>query len=438
MGAKMGVLMPKTAKEPSPLEIKRLKHSGNSGNELHFVGGVAGLALQFLPGGGRTRILRTTIGQKRRDIGLGGYPDVSVSQARERAREAKELIRQGSDPVEIRKAQKSELIASQSRGLSFAEAVDRYLVVKGAESKNSKHRDQWSSTLKAYALPEIGKMLVDDIRTQDVLRVLEPIWNEKTETASRLRGRIEAVLSWATVRGHRTGDNPARWAGNLKELLPSPSKIAKSGNWPAIALDDASLWFSELRKREGVAARALEFLTLCASRSGEVRNAVWSEVNLDQGIWQIPGDRMKVGKEHRVPLSKPALALLRSLPRRDDTPFMFPAPRGGPLSDMSISAVMRRMHEAEVAGGRGGWIDARNERPAVPHGLRSTFRDWAAEQGFARDLAEIALAHTVGNEVERAYRRSDLIEQRRNMMTAWANFLYGEVASNVLRLERHR
>ncbi|EEE43887.2 Integrase [Roseibium alexandrii DFL-11] len=427
--------MPKAARELTPLEVKRLKNSGRGGNELHFVGGVSGLAIQLLSSGGKTWILRTTVGYKRRDIGLGGYPDVSLAQARERARETKELIRQGVDPIEHRKSLQSQLVASQMRGLSFSDAVDRYLSVKSAELRNEKHKEQWASTLQTYALPHLGKMLVDNITTQDILLVLQPIWTDKTETASRLRGRIEAVLSWSTVSGHRTGENPARWAGNLKELLPSPSKIAKSGNWPAIALVEADSWFEGLRLRDGTAARALEFLALCASRSGEVRKATWSEIDHKQKTWVIPGERMKVGKDHRVPLSATALALLDALPKREDSPFIFPAPRGGPLSDMALSAVMRRMHSVELDNGRPGWRDPRNGHPAVPHGLRSTFRDWAAESGFARDMAEIALSHSVGSEVERAYRRSDLIERRRGMMSAWAEFLRGATASNIVHWE---
>jgi integrase len=269
---------------------------------------------------------------------------------------------------------------------------------------------------------------------QDVLRVLKPIWIDKTETASRLRGRIEAVLSWATVSGHRSGDNPARWKGNLAELLPKPGKVAEKGNHPALALSDLTPWWNDLDKRDGMAALALRFAALTLARSGEVRGATWSEIDLQARLWVIPAGRMKAKKEHRVPLTDEAMALLQNLPRMEGCDFVFFAARGGMLSDMSISAVMRRMQETEVAAGRAGWLDPRSKRPAVPHGLRSTFRDWAAEQGFDRDLAEMALAHTVGSEVERAYRRTDLVVRRRALLEAWGRFLRGESAAKVIQL----
>jgi len=415
--------MPKMAPELSAIEIKRLKHPGGSRNEMVAVGGVSGLYMQLLPSGGRTWILRTRVGGKTRDMGLGGYPEVGLAAARDKARGAKDKVRQGIDPVEERKAAKASLIAARKRGLSFSDAVDRYLASRLDEFRNEKHKAQWRSSLDSYAQPQIGDMLVQDITVQDVLRVLQPIWASKTETASRLRGRIEAVLSWATVAGHRMGDNPARWGGNLKELLPKPSKVAKSDNQPALALADAPTWFASLRAREGMGSRALEFLALTAARSGEVRGATWDEIDLDNALWVIPASRMKMDREHRVPLPPVAVALLKALPRFQDNPLVFPAARGGQLSDMTLSATMKRMHESEVEADRKGWLDPRNGRPAVPHGLRSTFRDWAAETGQARDMAELALAHRVGSDVERAYRRSDMVERRRAMMAAWAQFL---------------
>jgi len=266
------------------------------------------------------------------------------------------------------------------------------------------------------------------------VRVLKPIWADKTETASRLRGRIEAVLSWATVSGHRAGDNPARWKGNLAELLPKPGKVAETGNQPALALSDVPGWWRDLEGRDGMAARALQFAAMTAARSGEVRGMTWGELEIERAAgvtratWVIPAGRMKADREHRVPLTAEALALLESLPRMAGSEIVFFAPRGGALSDMSLSAVMRRMQEAEVKAGRPGWLDPRSKRPAVPHGLRSTFRDWAAEQGIDRDMAEMALAHNVGSEVERAYRRSDMLERRRAMMALWGQFLRGEKA----------
>jgi integrase len=420
--------MPKVAAELTALDVKRLSHPGGKQNVLFSVGGVPGLHLQITPGGGRSWVLRAKVGTLRRDIGLGGFPGVTLSQARDKAREARTKIESGIDPVEERKAAKASLIAAQRRGLTFEKAVENCLATKLDAFKNAKHRQQWENTLATYATPELGKMLVQDITTQDVLRVLQPLWLDKTETASRLRGRIEAVLSWATVAGHRTGDNPARWGSNLKELLPPPSKVAEKEHHPALSLDDAPRWFAALQTREGFGARALEFVALTALRSKEVRGATWDEIDMDKALWVIPAARMKMGREHRVPLSDRALALLAALPRLEGNPLVFPAARGGMLSDMTLSAAMKRMHEAEVAAGEPGFIDRTSKRPAVPHGLRSTFRDWVGERTtFPGDMAEVALAHKISNAVEAAYRRGDMVEKRRRMMADWADFMGGVV-----------
>lgn len=440
--------MPKVADELGPLDIKRLAHTGIKGNCMFAVGGVSGLYMQVTPTGGKTWVLRVLVGAKRRDIGLGGYPTVTLAQAREKAREARDMITRGIDPVEERKAAKARLVLAQHRGMLFKEAVDKALAAKLDAFKNTKHRDQWLSTLDAYAMPHLGALPVQEIDTAAVLRVLSQevrdkngnlegtLWQARTETASRLRGRIEAVLSWATVAGHRKGDNPARWAGNLKELLPAPSKIAVEGNHPALCLDDAAAWFADLRTREGFGARALEFAALTAARSGEVRGARWEEIDMERGLWTVPAVRMKMKREHRVPLSPSAVALLAALPRLADTDLIFPAARGGMLSDMTLSATMRRVHEAAIAEGRRGYFDRVNKRPAVPHGLRSTFRDWVAEQtNFPGEMAEVALAHRISSAVEAAYRRGDQIEKRRAMMSAWTNFLLGaEAKGEVVRL----
>lgn len=402
-----------------------------AGPGKHHDGGGLGLVLRVDPNGSRFWVQRITIHGKRREIGLGSPPIVSLADARDAATANKKLVRAGADPLaEKRKSKES---------ITFANAVDRYLSSKLAEFRNDKHRKQWRATLDAYAKPKIGHLLVRAITTSDVLRVLEPIWTDKNETASRLRGRIEAVLSWATVAGHREGDNPAKWAANLKELLPKPSKVQKSDNQPALALADVPGWWADLAKRDGMAARALQFLTLTAARSGEVRGMTWDEVVIDpstrSGVWTIPAGRMKAGREHRVALTPEAVAILEALPRMEGSPFVFFAPRGGMLSDMSISAVMRRMQDAEEKAGRPGYLDPKNRRPAVPHGLRSSFRQWAAERGYQRDMAEIALAHFIGSEVERAYQRSDMLERRRAMMADWAGFLRGEaLGGNIAKL----
>ncbi|MCR9151910.1 MAG: integrase arm-type DNA-binding domain-containing protein [Rhodobacteraceae bacterium] len=398
-----------------------------------------GLFLRVAKNGARQWVQRITIRGKRTELGLGSPPAVTLATARRLALENRGKAMLGGDPLADKRKDRE--------GMSFADAVEKYLAAKLSEFRNEKHRKQWRSTLDAYAAPVLGRKLVSEITVQDVLRVLEPIWREKTETASRLRGRIENVLSWATVAGHRTGDNPARWKGNLSEMLPKPAKVAKGENQPALALGDVARWWADLARRDGMAARALEFLALTAARSGEVRGATWEEIDLGdvatpatsatrRAVWAIPASRMKNGRPHRVPLTPEAVALLESLPRLDGSPYVFFAPRGGMLSDMSISAVMRRMQEAQVKAGEAGYLDPASKRPAVPHGLRSTFRQWAAEQGYPRDMAEIALAHFIGSEVERAYQRSDMLDRRRDMMAAWAGFLRAEAThgGNVIRM----
>lgn len=447
--------MPVVAKELKAAAVGKLVHHGGNGHAFHPVGGVPGLLLQITAGGGRSWIMRVRIAGKRKHFGLGSYPEIPLAEARERARDIREAIRTGADPAEawrigvivrdLKKkglpegeawAKATEQRAGQIAGsttpiqvMTFEKAVEEYLASKLDEFRNEKHRKQWRSTLDNYAVPIIGTMPVDAITVHDIQKVLVPIWTIKTETASRLRGRVENVLAWATVKNHRAGDNPARWKGNLDAILPKPSKVAKVTNQPALALDDVSAWWKALTKREGMAARALEFLTLCASRSGEIRGATWDEftgLDGDAPLWIIPASRMKAGKEHRVPLTPEAVTILKKLPRLEGSDVVFFAPRGGPLSDMSISAVMRRMHGDATKIGGNGWVDRQSGKAAVPHGLRSTFRDWTTERtDYPRDMAEIALAHTVGSTVERAYRRGDMLEKRRALMADWAAFLHG-------------
>lgn len=372
---------------------------------MHFVGGVAGLALQVLPSGGRSWVLRAMIGAKRRDMGLGGYPDVTLADARNAAREARAKVRAGIDPIEEARAARSFLKASQAAALTFKQCALLYIDAHEPGWKNPKHAQQWRNTLEQYAYPVIGKLLVRDVAKEHVLAVLQPIWREKTETASRLRSRIELVLSYAMQAGYRPEElNPARWKGGLDKLLPKPGKVTKTEHHAALPIDAMGEFMVRLRESEGMGARALEFAILTACRSGEVRGAKWSEIDSDEAMWVIPGDRMKAGREHRVPLSKAAIKLLKTLPRLVDSDMVFWAPRGGQLSDMTLSAVLRRM-----------------EVPAVPHGFRSTFRDWAAERTtYANEMCELALAHVIGDKAEAAYRRGDMLERRRKMMNDWA------------------
>lgn len=410
--------MPRIAKEMSAIAVRNLSHPGHGGNVAHAVGGVTGLYLQITPNGARSWLFRYVANGSRRTMGFGPFPEVSLARAREKARMARELIRAGDDPL----AEKRAAQEARRAQVTFVDAADETVKAKEGGFRNEKHRKQWRATLDTYAAPIIGNMPVADIGVDDIKRVLDPIWTTKTETATRLRGRIEAVLAWATVHGHRTGDNPARWKGNLDASLPKPKKGSKVRNHPALSLDDAPAWFADLRKRDGFATRALEFVALTSARSGEVRGATWDEIDLEARIWTIPAERMKAEKEHRVPLSIAANALLESMDRMGDSKFIFPAARGGALSDMALSACMKRVNAAR----EGGYVDARSKRPAVPHGLRSTFRDWAAERtNYPAEMAEMALAHQVGSAVERAYRRSDMMEKRRQMMEEWSDFLRG-------------
>ncbi len=393
--------MPLKAKELGPLAVSKITEPG-----LHFVGGVSGLALQVLPSGGRTWVLRATMSGKRRDMGLGGFPDVPLADARTAARKARELIRAGLDPIEEARAIVSARRASLAKDITFKDATAAYIGAHEAGWRNAKHAQQWKNTLTTYAHPQVGGLLVRDIELTHVLAILEPIWGTKTETATRLRGRIEQILDWATARGHRQGLNPARWRGHLDKLLARPSKVTRVEHRAALAATEVGAFMVALRATDGMGARALEFAILTAARSGEVRGATWSEIDLTKGVWTVPRDRMKAGREHRVPLSAPAVAILRMLPHGSGPELVFQAPRGGQLSDMTLTAVLRRMKVA-----------------AVPHGFRSTFRDWASEQtNYPRDAAEMALAHAIGDKVEAAYRRGDLFEKRRRMMVDWAAF----------------
>lgn len=391
--------MPKRARELSALEVRRL------GPGVHAVGGVAGLYLSVGDGGASSWTLRAMVGTRRREIGLGPFPETTLAMAREKARAAKEAIRQGRDPVEERRAARAALVAAQQR-MTFATATDTYLALRESEFRNPKHAAQWRTTLETYAHPVIGNVPVADVELGHVVAVLEPIWTTKTETASRVRGRMESVLSWATVAGHRQGDNPARWRGHLDQVFPAPSKVSRVSHFAALPFADLPAFVGALRERPGIAARALEFAILTAARSGEVRGATWDEIDLEAALWTIPGERMKAGKEHTVPLSDQALTLLKGLDRLVGCDLVFPGMRGGTLSDASLTAVLKRMSV-----------------PVTVHGFRSTFRDWTAERtSYARDVCEMALAHVIESGTERAYRRGNLLEKRRRLMRDWARF----------------
>lgn len=391
--------MPRKAKELTAMEVRCLTDRG-----VYAVGGVAGLMLQVTSPVSRSWILRAKVGSKRRDIGLGGFPDVSLARAREKAREIREGIREGVDPIEKRRLAKEQLRLVQLSQISFDEAVQKFWAYKSVEFKNNKHATQWKTSLDTYASPVIGSLPVSEVGLPHIRQVLEPIWLDKTETAKRVRGRIENVLSWAKVNGYRSGENPARWKGHLENILAKPSKVTKVKHHKALPRESMAEFMTELRGREGIAAVALEFLILTAARSGEVRGATWSEIDLEKKLWVVPASRMKAGKEHIVPLSNQVIHLLKQVPRHEGCEYVFCAPRGGMLSDMALSAVLRRMGVE-----------------AVPHGFRSTFRDWCSEEtNFPHAVAEMALAHTISNKVEAAYRRGDLLKKRMLLMEQWA------------------
>lgn len=395
--------MPKKAKELSAAEVRRLTDQGR-----YPVGGVAGLQMLVSVTGARSWVLRTQIGQKRRDIGLGGFPDVTLAGARDKARELREKISNGIDPVLERKAARDAMRARQGKALTFKEAAYLCHNARKDEYSNVKHRQDWINSLERHAFSVIGELSIDEIEVPHVLKVLEPIWKTKTETATRVRQRLESVLSWATVSKYRSGENPARWADNLSELLPNPSKIRKIQHHKALPWQKVPEFMVELQLREGMGARALEFIILTAARSGEVRFASWDEIDLAAKLWTIPADRMKARKAHNVPLSGAVIELLERLPRINGSNLLFTAPRGNALSDMSISAVCKRM-----------------EVDATPHGFRSCFKDWARSRtAYPDEVSELALAHVNNDATRAAYARDELLDQRARLMSDWARYLY--------------
>ena len=397
--------MPKIAKELTPLAISKIKDQG-----WHAVGHVAGLGLKVSSTGSRSWVMRVMVGGKRREFGLGGYPTTQLASARDRARSTRDQIFAGHDPSVAKREAKSALIAAKAKSVTFKKLAEQYIEQHESAWKNPKHAAQWVSTLETYAFPVCENMVVSDITTPVVLKILEPIWSVKTETASRLRGRTEAILDYAIAKGLREGLNPARWKGNLSLTLPAKRRVSPIVHHKAIPVKEMPTFFYKLSEMDGTASRALEFLTLTAVRSGEVRGMLWDEVDLKAKIWTIPAERMKAKREHRVPLSPIAIEILKNMKREAKSQLVFEGGKSGkPLSDMSLTAVMRRMK-----------IDA------VPHGLRSSFRNWTAEEtDFPNEVAEMALAHAIGNAVEAAYRRSDLFEKRRKMMDDWASYLIG-------------
>ena len=383
----------------TPLGVSKKQTPGHYGD-----GG--GLWLQISKFKSKNWVFRYTLHGTRREMGLGATHTVSLAEARQKAKECRLTLLDGKDPIEVRETTTLAEALRRAKMMTFDQCAAAYIEAHRTSWKNVKHISQWESTIQAYASPVIGKLPVTSVDTDLVVKILNPIWQTKTETATRLRGRIESVLDWATTSKFRQGDNPARWRGHLENLLSSPNKIAKVKHHPALPWQELGKFMVDLREREGVAARAVELAILTATRSGEVRNATWAE--FDAGLWVIPAARMKMGREHRIPLPTAAVELLGKMPRLGD--LVFPGTKKNkPLSDMSLTAVLRRMERNDI----------------TVHGFRSSFRDWCSESvanSFPREVCEHALAHSLPDKIEAAYRRGDLIEKRALLMQAWSDY----------------
>lgn len=387
----MGVSVGRTLNRLSAKGVQNLKRPG-----YHPDGG--GLYLQISPAGTKSWIFRYTLTGRSREMGLGSAAAFTLEEARQRAQDARKLLADRIDPIAARNAQRAQEALDNARSISFRECWTQYIASHRAGWKNAKHADQWTNTLEAYCGPIAGALPVADVDTAIVLKVLEPIWTKIPETARRLRARMENVLDWATVRTFRTGDNPARWRGHLQKLLPALQKKTRVRHHPALPYDQAAAFIAELRQQQGTASRALEFLILTAARTNEVIGARPGEFDLAKAVWTIPAERMKAGREHRVPLSPRAVEIIKAQPKGD---YVFP------LSNMAMLELLKRMDRTSI----------------TVHGFRSTFRDWAAETtGYPREVCEMALAHTIGNATEAAYRRGDLFDKRRRLMDEWAKF----------------
>ena len=419
--------MPKKAKELSALSVAKIK-----GNGRHAVGGVNGLHLRIV-NDSRAWVLRVVVGQRfdengkqqlhRRDIGLGSYPEVSLAEARAKAHEIKAQIRNGNDPIKQKQDQLQALRIQKLRNRTFRECAQIVIANKSRELKNQKHIAQWSTTLETYIYPTLGDINIGTITKVDIAEVLRPIWIEKNETAKRIRGRIEAIFDYAKAMEYFEGDNPAEWKGNLEPILGNLKQ--ESRPHPSLPYDQIATFVQHLRQKDGISPKALEFAILTACRSGEIFGATWQEIDLKNKVWTIPKERMKAEKEHRVPLSEPAIELLKSI--QTDTrsqSYIFPAPRtGSMLSDMSLTALIKRMHEQKLKKHGLGYIDPKQNRVITTHGFRSTFRDWSADKtDYPREVCEHVLAHKLPDEVEAAYLRGAYLEKRKSLMADWAEF----------------
>jgi integrase len=417
--------MAQTIGRLSALKVAKLTEPGYyaDGGNLYFrvAPGPKNLETGKQPGGARGWIFRFALGGRTRDMGLGGYPDIGLAAARDLAKKFRALVNEGIDPIERRRADRTAQRIASTKNLTFDECSQAYIEDHEAGWRNAKHRLQWANTLKKYASPVFGKLHVGAIDTGLIMRALKPIWSKKTETASRVRGRIESVLDWARVHGYRTGENPARWKGNLDHLLPARSKVRAVQHHAALPYLELPKFMADLRERADSAARALEFTILTAARTSEAIGATRAEIDTREKAWTVPGARMKSGKDHRVPLSRKAFSLIDMNGGADaNDDFIFEGRRlGRPLSNMAMLKLLERMRRSDL----------------TVHGFRSTFRDWAAERtNFPNEVVEMALAHVVENKAEAAYRRGDLFDKRRRLMEAWAEFCAIGCAGDVVPL----
>jgi integrase len=403
-------------------KLSAVKIAKTKGPAILHDGG--GLYLRVSATGAKSWVLRYQLDGKRHDMGIGPLSLYSLAEARQKALDQRKLRHKGTDPLENRRAQRASQKLLEASAMSFRQCAERYIASHKAGWRNPKHAAQWPATLQAYVYPIFGDLPVQSIDVGLVMKAVEPIWSTKPETASRIRGRIESVLDWAKARGYREGENPARWRGHLANLLPKTSKIRRVVHHAALPYTELPAFIVALREQSGISARALEFAILTATRTGEALGARWGEINLDARLWVVPAERMKAGKEHRVPLSDAAMAVLDEMREHRHDEFVFPALRAGrQLSNMAMLMLLRRMGRDDITA----------------HGFRSAFSDWVAEKtNFPAEVREMALAHSVGDKVEAAYRRGDLFEKRRQLSEAWASFATATPGDNVVQIAAAR
>ncbi len=393
--------MARVSNRLTAMMVQKLKEKGRYGDG-------DGLYLQVGPTGRKSWLFRYTRHGKAREMGLGALNAMSLADARGAAASARHMLAIGVDPLEARTTERERQRAEACSGITFSECAAAYIEANKSGWRSEKHAAQWSSTIKTYVEPVLGNLPVQAIDLNRIMEVLQPIWTTKTETASRLRGRIETILDWAAVQKYRPAENPARWKGYLDKLLPPPSKVQKAQHHPALPYMEIGTFMMALRQQDGNAARALELTILTAARTSEALNAQWDEFDLDAKVWNIPGVRMKAGNDHRIPLSNAGMTVLTKMAEVRQGTFVFPGrKKGQPLSNMTLLQLLKRMGRADI----------------TTHGFRSTFRDWISERtNFSNEVAEMALAHTIDNRVEAAYRRGDLLDKRRELMEKWGAF----------------